>query len=104
MLSLINAIVILKGGVNLLEMANHACLSFFACKFPFFHSKHGTESFYQRVCMYYSNVVTVMFKLICKSLENGLSWRHILILVKISYIGPNFIGQGSILGIWRRLE
>ena len=88
MFSLTNAIVILKGWVNLLKMADHAGLSFFACKFPFSYRKHATESFYQHACMYYRNVATVMFEFICRSLENDLSCRHFFILVKISLLVP----------------
>jgi len=104
MFSLTNAIVILKGWVNLLKMADHAGLSFFACKFPFSYRKHATESFYQHACMYYRNVATVMFRLICRFLENGLSCRHFFILLEICYVGSDFIGQGSILGFWSRSE
>ena len=85
--SLTNAIVILKGWVNLLKMADHAGLSFFACKFPFSYRKHATESFYQHACMYYRNVATVMFRLICICPENGLSCRHFFILLEICYVG-----------------
>ena len=102
--SLTNAIVILKGWVNLLKIADHASLSFFACKFPFSYRKHATESFYQHACMYYCNVATVMFRLICRCPENGLSCRHFFTLVKICYVGSDFIGQGSILGFWSRSE
>ena len=104
MFSLTNAIVILKGWVNLLKMADHAGLSFFACKFPFSYRKHATESFYQHACMYYRNVATVVFRLTCRCLENGLSCRQFFILLKICYVGSNFIGQGSILGFWSRSE
>ena len=104
MFSLTNAIVILKGWVNLLKMADHAGHSLFACKFPLSHGKHATESIYQHACMYYRNVATVMFGLICRFLENGLSCRHFFILLKICYVGSKFIGQGSILGLWSRSE
>ena len=104
MFSLTNAIVILKGWVNLLKMADHAGLSFFACKFPFSYRKHATESFYQHACMYYRNVANVIFEFIGRSLENDLSCRYFFILVKYCYVGSNFIGKGSILGIWSRSE
>ena len=91
MFSLTNAIVILKGWANLLKMADHAGLSFFAWKLPFFYRKNATEIFYQHVCMYYHNVAVVMYKLICRCLENGLSCRNFFNLVKMSYVGSDFL-------------